>query len=141
MTNYLPESLPSLCEWCGVPESISPTGPVSERYDLLQRWTVLCHLDFDSLPCVLRLPPAIREQLYAYIWENILRLVTWDVCTFETFRSDLLETVELSAAWATLQPHIWLDYAKETTSVFAKEPRVLSDEEIQEVEEVTREIC
>src|ERR1035441_7625693 len=106
MHSYLPESfpesLPSLCEYCGVPESISLDAPVSERYELLQKWTALCHQDFLELPAVLSMSEELKERLYAYIYENILRLVLWSVCDFETFRSDLLECVETSACWAKL---------------------------------------
>jgi hypothetical protein len=127
---FLSETLPSLCEYCGVSDSISADASVPERNDLLQRWCSLCRFDFDCLPCVLELQPEMREQLYEYIITNILRIVEWSVLDFETFRTDLMETIELSACWAKVAPHVWLDYAKETTTAFATELRELSSEEI-----------
>jgi hypothetical protein len=135
-----PESLPSLCEYCGVPETIAFDASVPERQELLQRWAHLTRFDFDCLPCVLEMGTTLRDRLYEYIVENILRLVDWSVLDFETFRADLLKTVELSWAWNKLEPHIWLDYAAETSSAFATQPRKLSDEEIEMVREVVESL-
>jgi len=81
------------------------------------------------------MPVVLREQLYEYVFVNILRIVDWSVCDFETFRSTLLETIELAACWAKLPAHIWTDYAAETTSALAAKPRTLSGEEIVAVQD------
>jgi hypothetical protein len=134
----LPQSLPSLCEYAGVPSIIAFDAPVTERYDLLVRWCSLCKFDYDCLPCVLVLQMQVRESVYEYIRHNILRLIDWSICDFETFRSELLEMVEISACWATLPAVQWLDYAAETSGI--GKPRELSLEEIAKVQEVVESL-
>ena len=136
--NIFNQTLPTLCEYCGLPDSIPEDADVPTRNGLLVRYACITKLDFDCLPCVLELQPEVRKQLWDYILQNILRLIPWEVYSYEDFKSTLIEGIELASCWSKLPAHIWLGYARETTGAFAKEPRILSEEEIASCEQVVR---
>jgi hypothetical protein len=138
--NSFEQTLPTLPSFCGLPDEIPADADVPTRNNLLFRYACITKLDYDCLPCVLELEPEVRAQLWDYILTNILKLIPWDVYAYDDFKSTLLEGVELAACWSRLPAHVWLNYAQETSCVFAKEPRTLSDEEKVICEQVVRNL-
>jgi len=89
-------SLPDICTYCGVPNSIDINAGVPQRNETLVAWVAISRPQIREVCLLLGMDMTLFEPMYQWLLANIIFVINHETNDFETFRTDLMEIIALS---------------------------------------------
>jgi hypothetical protein len=97
MVVKFPDNFPTICEFCGIPDSIDPDASVPEREALLKQWCVLIKSDINETLLVRGVDSMLHQQVFDLLYANIIYWTGDEIATYEEFKETTLDLVDFSA--------------------------------------------